>query len=148
MTKNSRLFPVLVLIGLFTCLQCQAEVYKCKDDSGKLVFSDKKCSDNPEIVTIKKRNTTKRQPSGFFYCASGVTAIANSLLYPEMTDLDETIKKAESDLTNLRYRKMIRDVDPEGVMPDKVSKVRAEAFHASEVPGFSTGVVVNVKVCK
>ena len=139
----------LLFIGLSMLpLIGAAEVFKCKDESGQLVFSDKKCGDNPEIVTIKKRKNPIRAPSSPFYCPSGVTAIANGLLYPEMTNLSETIRKAESDLKNLRYRKMIRDVDPEGVMPEKVSKVRAEAFPASKVPGFSTGVVVNVKVCK
>ncbi len=38
--------------------------------------------------------------------------------------------------------------DKQGDMVYKVSYIRAEGFPAAEVPGFSQGVVVNVRVCK
>ena len=83
-----------------------------------------------------------------FYCPSGITAVMNNLLYPSLDDPTEAVRRAEADFTSLRYRKMIKQVDPSDELPDRVSRIQAEAFPASEVPGFSNGIVVNVKVCK
>jgi len=123
-----------------------AEIYKCKDETGQIIFSDKKCGDKPEKITIKKDPKSKRPVSKAFFCPSGVTAVVNNLHYPTLNDTNEAIRLAESDFANLRYRKLIKRVDPEDKLPDRVSLISAEAFLASEVPGFSNGVVVNMQI--
>lgn len=126
-----------------------AEVYKCVNEAGKIVFSDNKCGNNSELVKIKKFKQQVQRPAARpFVCISGISAVANNLLYPELEDVNEAIRLAESDFTSLRYRKLIRKMDPDGGLPDRVSKITAEAFPASEVPGFTSGVVVNVRICK
>lgn len=139
---------IATIIFILSSENSMAEIYKCKDKTGLLVFSDKKCSDKPEIVKIKKYKKSQPPASSPFICLSGITAVANNLHYPTLNNLDEAIRLAETNLTSLRYRKLIKRVDPADILPDRVSKVKAEAFHAADVPGFSNGVVVNIKICK
>lgn len=142
--------PIFILGISFLLLPgyAAAEIYKCKNEAGKTVFSDKKCGNKPELVKLKKYNQPERLTPRPFYCPSGISAVVNNLHYPTLESTQEAIRLAESDYTNLRYRKLIKKVDPTDVLPDRVSEIRAEAFLASEVPGFSNGVVVNVKICK
>ena len=125
-----------------------AEIYKCKDEAGRQTFSDKPCGEKAEVVKIDARKPPQRRESSPFNCPSGISAAVNNLHYPTLTDVDEAVRLAESDHTNLRYRKLIKSVDPSDELPDRVSLIRAEGFPASEVPGFSNGVVVNVRICK
>jgi hypothetical protein len=143
-----RILTIVTILVSTVSVPGQAQVYQCKDDSGRVVFSDTACAENAKIINLKKYNKAQRPAASPFYCASGITAVINNLSYPNLTDVNEAIRQAESNLTSLRYRKIIRRVDPDGELPDKVSKVKAEAFPASEVPGFSNGVVVNVRICK
>ena len=77
-----------------------------------------------------------------------MAAVINNLSYPRENDVNEAVRLAESDLTGMRYRKAIKRVDPEAELPDRVSTIQAEGVAADEVPGFSHGAVVNVKICK
>jgi hypothetical protein len=146
-----KLASPIVIVGiafLFSPGYVIPQIYKCSDETGKTVFSDKKCGDKLELVKIKKDKPSQSPASIPFYCPSGIIAVINNLHYPTLNDITKAVRLAEADLTSLHYRKAIKRVDPEDVLPDRVSKIRAEAYPASEVPGFSNGVVVNVKICK
>lgn len=146
-----KLLAPLFIAGTVSLLlpeNAAGEIYKCKDAFGQLIFSDKKCGDTPEVVRVEKHKQSAQPASRPFYCPSGISAAVNNLHYPTLKDVSEAVRLVESDHANLRYRKLIKQVDPEDVLPEKVSIIRAEAFPASEVPGFSNGVVVNVRICK
>lgn len=146
----------LLSIAVLSVMPCilesavAANVYKCKDENGQLIFSDKECSENPEILNLKEdsRSRARDLQSKPFYCPSGITAVINNLHYPTLNDVETAVELVEKDYTSLRYRKMIKRVDPADELPERVSMIQAEGFLASEVPGFSNGVVVNVRVCK
>lgn len=146
MTKVALLLFVLSII--FLPKHSLAEIYKCKNEAAQLIFSDKPCGDQSELVKIKKHKKPSTPANRPFHCSSGIVAVVNNLHYPTLEDVDEAIRLAESDYASLRYRKLIKKVDPADKLPDRVSKIRAEAFLASDVPGFSNGVVVNVRICK
>lgn len=135
---------VIVLVAVDSAADT---IYQCRNESGQVIFSNTGCEDSELIDTMDY--TEPEGPSATpFSCPSGISAVANNVHYPSLDEVDEAVRLAESDHTNFRYRKLIKEIDPEGVLPDRVSRIKAEAFPASEVPGFSDGVVVNVRICK
>ena len=141
------LLAVAVTMPL-SCGNVAAQVYKCTNAAGQTEYSDSECGDDSKLVEVENKTRQKRRAKPPFTCPSGILAVINNLHYPSMDDVDEAILRAESDLTNQRYRRAIMRVDPARKFPDQVSEVRAEAFPAAEVPGFSNGVVLNVRICK
>lgn len=74
------------------------------------------------------------------------TARVTNLHYPSFTSIEEAIKDAESSFKSYHYRKAIKEIHPQEILPKKVNKIKATARLASEVEGFDTGIVVDVKV--
>ncbi len=143
---TSMIIAIIPLVGMAT------KIHKCTDAQGHVTFGEQACEsrDRSELVEIKKQSNPQppRKPSRPFWCRSGISAVVNNLSYPDETSPVKAVEKAESDFTSIHYRRAIKRVDPSGIMPERVSRILAEAFPASEVPGFSSGVVVNVRVCK
>lgn len=51
------IFCVLCVSSLVWSSGAYAEIYRCKNSSGKLNFSDKPCGDSAEVITLKAGST-------------------------------------------------------------------------------------------
>jgi hypothetical protein len=147
-----RNFVLMQLCLLALCLALPAagwpQVYRCQDAAGRVTFSEYKCADDARVVEIGKPNTMQSPSERPFICPSGIIARVENLLYPEETSVETAVRDAEASYTSMHYRKAIQAVDPGGELPDRVYKIRAEGVPASEVKGFSDGIVINALVCK
>ncbi|MCX7505790.1 DUF4124 domain-containing protein [Delftia tsuruhatensis] len=50
----------LTIVATFLALPAAAQVYQCKDVSGKLIFSDSPCSSDQSGALIQRKNRTMK----------------------------------------------------------------------------------------
>ncbi|MCG7965172.1 MAG: DUF4124 domain-containing protein [Candidatus Thiodiazotropha taylori] len=96
------IFPFLVsTLPLFA----QAEIYKCIDERGKPIFSQRPCGDTAEVITVQPQKRSNLSPNSREEYAEQLEAISTRT----------EVKKLEREITKLKARKrsLTRKMDAE-----------------------------------